>query len=130
MPSKTAVPYRNEWVMMPTLASASGVHWPSNQHTVSPAGRAARSAACGSVGAVAGGFSVSMAASIRGGLSRSRPSRIAVDPGGRRSGAQVLRRVRQQGDVPRALQRGRSARWCWAQVPVLRRGSIFARSER
>ena len=29
MPSNVAVPYMNAWVMMLTLASASGTNWPS-----------------------------------------------------------------------------------------------------
>jgi hypothetical protein len=42
----------------------------------------------------------------------------------------VLRRVRQQRDDPGALQGHGQLALVPAQVPVLRRGSILARSER
>src|SRR5262245_64975228 len=66
MPANTAVPYRNAWVMIPTLASERGTKFPSNQHTRSVSGLApVPIGALVSAGVVAGGFWVSMRPSIR-----------------------------------------------------------------
>src|SRR5688572_1234468 len=103
MPSKTAVPYRNEWVMIPTFASASGVHWPSNQHTVSPWGRPpGRGFDSAGVAAI----SVDMAASIRGDPGRSDTDEGRADGPVDALGTEVLRRVRQERDMACPLQRG------------------------
>src|SRR4249919_1489278 len=73
MPSKTAVPYMNAWVITPTLASASGMKAPSNQHSTGrPAGRAPASAD-------GARFSVNMGPSID---ARSRGSEESSGPCG------------------------------------------------